>query len=149
MDFFSRFSPRFLDIKPFELNFDAIFTTSSSPIELPDYDNDNETGLQDYDSNKRKQPKRAAKVGKAKSSSQGPGQSQSQSQSQPDDGNNTSRKMMIYQGNKFYRDKKLNRRLIWKCCTSRFTNCTAQLSTKPNGKQVILEGSHDHANNTE
>lgn len=128
------------------MNFDAFLTVSSSPIEFPNYESDDDDGdgmdLDDHDSsNKRKQPKRAAKVGKV--------QSTTKNQSQEHHHDSTSRKMMVYQGNKFYRDRKLHRKLIWKCCTSRFTNCTAQLTTTLNGKSVILDGSHDHANNCE
>lgn len=145
---FFRLFVSYLDIRPFELNFDAFLTISSSPLEFPDFESDdNDAEIPDSDSSKRKQPKRAVKAGKtSKLSKVG---KVTKNQQPTEEGDNTARKVMIYQGNKFYRDKKVNRRLIWKCSTSRFTNCSAQLTTTLNGKQVILKGSHDHANNTE
>lgn len=56
---------------------------------------------------------------------------------------------LVYNGNKFYLYKKTNRKWHWRCSTSRFTNCTAELQTNPKGNEPLEIGAHDHANNTE
>lgn len=56
---------------------------------------------------------------------------------------------LVYNGNKFFLYKKTNRKWLWRCSTSRFTNCTAELNTNPKGNEPLEVGSHDHANNTE
>ena len=122
------------DIKPtFTLD---LYPASPSTIDCSNYQDDCTESSSGKSPEKRKQPKRAAKVPKIKINSE-------------KDNDNVPRKVLIYEGNKFYYDQKIDRKLIWKCTTSRFTNCSAQLTTKLNGSQINATGSHDHANNTE
>lgn len=109
-----------------------------SMVVSPDYLLDSgEFNLSDLVPEKRKQPKRAAKGKKVKEQSK-----EKLLDSLP-------RKVLIHKGNKFYCDSQLERKLIWKCSTSRFTNCTAQLTTNLNCGKIVADGIHDHANNTE
>lgn len=126
-----------IDIKPFVLDFEALTASSLTPIiELSDCDPFDKKPDKRSTSKKREQPKRTAKQSdKLKTADK--------------DSDALPRKMLIYKGNKFYCDSKLDRKLIWKCSTSRFTNCTAQLTTKLNCSQISFVGAHDHANNTE
>lgn len=87
---------------------------------------------------KRKQPRRAAKVKKVPSKEKA-----------PEKDGTLPRKVIIYDNNKFYCDSQRDRKLIWKCSTSRFTNCTAQLTTNLHCNKIVAAGTHDHANNTE
>lgn len=132
------------DLRPFELNFDTL-PTSPSIIDCSNYELNYEVNFVDESSNKRKQPKRTVKTRRTKTVPE------KESDSLP-------RKILIYNDNKFYCDRKADRKLIWKCSTSRFTNCTAQLTTKYaaatattlNDSHIIaITGTHDHANNTE
>lgn len=120
------------------MNFDTL-PTSSSFIDCSNYQFDSTENSSDEPSTKRKQPKRTAKKQNIKTVPE-------------KECDNLKRKIMIYKGNKFYCDRQTDRKLIWKCSTSRFTNCTAELMTKlndRNGSQIIETGIHDHANNTE
>lgn len=58
-------------------------------------------------------------------------------------------KTMAYQGNRYFLHKENPRNNIWKCSTSRYTKCTAQLKIDINGENVRVTGLHDHANNIE
>lgn len=122
------------DIKPpFLLDF---YPETPLAIDCSNYQADCAESSSGKSPEKRKQPKRAVKVPKIKINSQ-------------EDNDNVPRKVLIYGGNKFYIDRKIDRKLIWKCTTSRFTKCSAELTTKLNGSQINATGSHDHANNME
>lgn len=58
-------------------------------------------------------------------------------------------KTMAFQGNRYFLHKENQRNNIWKCSTSRYTKCTAQLKTDINGANIRVTGLHDHANNIE
>lgn len=120
-------------MRPFVLDFEALTAIPLIEYGVPEPRNKRNTRKTPVQ--KRKQPKRSGKLQQPKNDPE-------------KDGDNLPRKVMIYKGNKFYCDSKSDRKLIWKCSTSRFTNCTAQLTTKPNGT-IMLAGTHDHANNTE
>lgn len=131
---FERYLFYSIEMRPFVLDFEALTATSLTPIiELSDCDSDKKPKRR---SKKREQPKRTVKI-------------RDKPKTTDKDSDILPRKMLIYKGNKFYCDSKSDRKLIWKCSTSRFTNCTAQLTTKLNCSQITLEGAHDHANNTE
>lgn len=122
------------DIKPtFTLDFSP---ASPLSIDCSNYQLDCTESSSRKSSVKRKQPERAAKVPKIKINSE-------------KDNDNVPRKIMIYEGNKFYYDREIDCKHIWRCTTSRFTKCSAQLTTKLNGNQIDATGSHDHANNME
>lgn len=122
---------------PFLLDFEALTASSLTPIiELSDYEPIHKKPERRSTSKKREQPKRTAKL-------------HDKPKPVDKDSDTLPRKMLIYKGNKFYCDNKSERKLIWKCSTSRFTNCTAQLTTKLNCSYIAFEGAHDHANNTE
>lgn len=117
------------------MNFDTLATL----IDCSNYQFDSRVNSSDEPSKKRKKPKRTAKTKNVKIVPE-------------KECDNLKRKIMIYKGNKFYCDRKTDRKLIWKCSTSRFTNCTAELMTKlinRNDSQIIETGTHNHANNTE
>lgn len=99
---------------------------------------------------KRRQPRRAAKASKPSKSSKAK-KSAAAKQDTTGKTDKTAdtlpRKVIIHKGNKFYCDSQSDRKLIWKCSTSRFTNCTAQLTTNLNCNKIVAEGVHDHANN--
>lgn len=113
--------------------------TSSSLIDCSNYQFDSPENSSDEPSKKRKQSKRTVKTQKVKIV--------------PDkEYDNLKRKIMIYKWNKYYCDRQIDSKLIWKCSTSRFTNCTAELMTELNDQirsDIIESGTHDHANNTE
>lgn len=103
---------------------------------------------------KRKQPKRAAKTtksarSKGKKSRAKDSTAAAAAATKEKTGDNLPRKIIIHKGNKFYCDSQNERKLIWKCSTSRFTNCTAQLTTNLNCNKIVAAGTHDHADNTE
>lgn len=130
------------------------FGASVSMIVSPDYLLDNsDFNLRDLIPEKRKQPKRAAKTpktGRASKSKRGAGRTKETAKTPGKDGGDSlPRKIIIHKGNKFYCDSQSDRKLIWKCSTSRFTNCTAQLTTNLNCNRIIEAGTHDHADNTE
>lgn len=124
-------------------------------IVSPDYLLDNsDFNLRDLMPEKRKQPKRAAKTpktGRASKSKRGSGGGAKETAKAPgkEGSDSLPRKIIIHKGNKFYCDSQSDRKLIWKCSTSRFTNCTAQLTTNLNCNKIIADGTHDHADNTE
>lgn len=125
-------------------------------IVSPDYLLDNsDFNLRDLIPEKRKQPKRAAKTSKtgraSKSKKGGSGGSRAKEtvKTPAKDGDSLPRKIIIHKGNKFYCDSQSDRKLIWKCSTSRFTNCTAQLTTNLLCNKIVAAGTHDHADNTE
>lgn len=131
----------------------------------PDYLLDNsDFTLRDLIPEKRKQPKRAVKTTKSgrasksrKGGSGGGRTKDTSSKASGKDGgsggggggDSLPRKIIIHKGNKFYCDSQSDRKLIWKCSTSRFTNCTAQLTTNLNCNKIMADGAHDHADNTE
>lgn len=132
------------------------FGASVSMIVSPDYLLDNsDFNLRDLIPEKRKQPKRAAKspktgrASKSKRSSGTGGRSSKEMANKTPGGDSLPRKIITHKGNKFYCDSQSDRKLIWKCSTSRFTNCTAQLTTNLNSNRIIEAGTHDHADNTE
>lgn len=131
---------------------------SVSMVVSPDYLLDNsDFTLKDLIPEKRKQPRRAVKTtktGRASKSKKGTGRTKDPSKASGKDGgsgggDSLPRKIIIHKGNKFYCDSQSDRKLIWKCSTSRFTNCTAQLTTNLNCNKIIAAGTHDHADNTE
>lgn len=144
------------DIRPFELDFGS---ASVSMVVSPDYLLDNsDFTLRDLIPEKRRQPRRAVKTTKtgrtAKSKKGARTRDTSANASGGKDGgsgggDSLPRKIIIHKGNKFYCDSQSDRKLIWKCSTSRFTNCTAQLTTNLNCNKIIAAGTHDHADNTE
>lgn len=127
-------------------------------IVSPDYLLDNsDFTLKDLIPEKRKQPKRAAKTpksGRASKSKRGGRRTKETASIAPgkdggDKDGGLPRKILIHKGNKFYCDSQSDRKLTWKCSTSRFTNCTAQLTTNLNCNRITEAGTHDHADNTE
>lgn len=98
-------------------------------IVSPDYLLDNsDFNLRDLIPEKRKQPKRAAKTPKSgrasKSKRGGSGGRTKETAKTPGKeggggGDSLPRKIIIHKGNKFYCDSQADRKLIWKCSTSR------------------------------
>lgn len=136
-----------IDIKPFELDFGA----SVSMIVSPDYLLDNsDFTLRDLIPEKRKQPRRAVKTTKSGRASKSKKARTKETANAPaKEGDSLPRKIIIHKGNKFYCESQSERKLIWKCSTSRFTNCTAQLTTNLHCNKIVAAGTHDHADNTE
>lgn len=135
------------DIRPFELDFGSTVSMIVSPDYLLD---SSEFDFSEMVPEKRRQPRRAAKASKpTKSSKAKKSSTKPESTSKDKTADTLPRKVIIHKGNKFYCDSQSDRKLIWKCSTSRFTNCTAQLTTNLNCNKIVAAGEHDHADNTE